>query len=165
LPGWNHQSPTEDVKPDPWKELEGLSPRVMNTLLANDYWSREAVRRLFAAGNPRIPGLGTKGIYEIKRWLETPPKPTLTFPVERSYLVYYWDCGTSNHRHKTKELAEQCMDNQRLRQKAAGGLDREWLLARHRAGESMRSLAREMNRSTARIGQLIRKAMRDEERK
>jgi hypothetical protein len=152
------------MKPDPWKELEGLSLRVMNTLLAYDYWSREAVRRLFAAGNPRIPGLGTKGIHEIKRWLEAPPKPTQTFPVERSYLVYYWDCGTSNHRHKTKELAEQCMDRQRARHKAAGGLDRDRLLARHRAGESMRSLAREMNRSTERIRQLIGKAIQDEER-
>lgn len=36
----------------------------------------------------------------------------IEIPVKRKYTVEieYWDCGVDEHHHKTKEVAQRCID-------------------------------------------------------
>ncbi len=77
--------------------------------------------------------------------------------------VEYWTCNNTDHRHKTKDVAQRCIDKASTPKKAP----KRWskaalfsLLDKKLAGENMAKLAREMGMTSTNMHRLTYKADR-----
>lgn len=77
--------------------------------------------------------------------------------------VEYWTCKDSKHRHRTKEVAQRCIDKACMPKKEP----KRWskaelyeLLDKKLAGENMAQLARDMGMSNSNLRRLTDKAQR-----
>lgn len=90
-------------------------------------------------------------------------KPKLKTELVR---VEYWDCGNPDHRHKTEDVAQACIEKREARTALNTGA-RKWtneayaaVLAEHRAGARQVDLAKSLGLSPERVRQVLAKAER-----
>jgi hypothetical protein len=82
----------------------------------------------------------------------------------RTIEVTVWDCGISEHHHRTENGARRCLDK-RSRRREKKRIKRDWtpadrarLLDERRSGESVRQLAEKYGQSVSRISVLLNEA-------
>ena len=73
----------------------------------------------------------------------------------------YWSCSNKEHRHRTKEVAQRCIEKTRIEKIDIKRWSKEELfslLDKKNSGENMSKLAREMRMSGSNMTRLITKA-------